>query len=136
MTDTLLAKSRREAGVSGGAVSLRDHTPAVVAAARVILDEVSGFLPVSVDQGKLRQLVLAAAVLHDVGKANSIFQGKMEPLPEGFAGIPWSLSQPLRHESISALVVAGYVSAVDRFSEHLRRRSSPSGTTRTSRGGC
>ena len=122
MTDTLLAKSQREEGSRGGAVALRDHTSAVVAAARIILEEVGAFLPVSVDQGKLRHLTLAGAVLHDIGKANSIFQGKMDPLPIGFPRVPWNLSQPLRHESISALIVAGYVPAAEKFSEHLRQR--------------
>ena len=116
---TLLAKSQRE---EGQAVSLRDHTRAVVAAAQVILDQVCAFLPASVDPDKLRQLSLAGAVLHDAGKANSVFQGKMEPLPHGFARVPWNLAQPLRHESISALVVAGYVPAAEEFAEHLRTR--------------
>ena len=122
MTDTLLAKSQREAGRQSGAVSLRDHTRVVVAAARMILDEVRGFLPANIDPDKLRDLTLVAATLHDIGKANSIFLGKMEPLPTGFARIPSNLAQPLRHESISALIVVGYAPAAEAFAEHLRER--------------
>ena len=124
MMDTLLAKSQRDEGHrSGAVVSLRDHTRAVLAATQAILDEVNAYLPANLDKGKLRELTLAGAVLHDIGKANSIFQGKMLPLPNGFAKIPWNLSQPLRHESISALVVAGYVRAAEGFSEYLREQA-------------
>lgn len=123
MTHTLLAKSQSTVGDQQvPAVSLRDHTKSVVAATRAILDEVDSFLPAEIDKGKLRRITLCGAVLHDIGKANSIFLGKMAPLPTGISKVRWDLSQPLRHESISALIAAGYLSGVDGFSQHLRRR--------------
>lgn len=123
MTQTLLAKPQSSVeDRTAPAVSLRDHTRAVVAAARAILEEIDAFLPADVDKDKLRQLVLCAALLHDIGKANSIFLGKMKPLPIGITKVPWNLLQPLRHESISALIVAGYLPAADRFSHHLSER--------------
>ena len=124
MTQTLLL-AKPQSSVedwTAPAVSLRDHTRAVVAAARAILDEVDAFLPTDIDKDKLRQLVLCGALLHDIGKANSIFLGKMKPLPTGIPKVAWNLSQPLRHESISALIVAGYLPAADRFSHHLSQR--------------
>ena len=82
MTHTLLAKSQ---GQENGhdEVSLLDHSKAVMAAARAILDEVEAFLPPDVNKPDLRKLVLAGAVLHDLGKANNIFQGKLLPPREG-----------------------------------------------------
>ena len=116
----LLAKSQREEnGRIIEPVSLLDHSKAVLAAARAILDEVEGFLPEEVDNPDLRKLVLAGAVLHDLGKANSIFQGKLLPRREEFPRIPWNQRQPLRHEGLSALIVAGYVKAAEQFSDQL-----------------
>ena len=119
----LLAKSQREENgqIAEPAVSLLDHSKAVLAAARAILDEVENFLPAGVAKPDLRKLVLAGAVLHDLGKANSIFQGKLLPSREEFPKIPWNQRQPLRHEGISALIVAGYVDAAKEFSDHLRK---------------
>ena len=121
MNQILLAKSQREEDgqIVKSPVSLLDHSQAVLAAARAILDEVEGFLPVEVVKPDLRKLVLAGAVLHDLGKANSIFQGKLLPPREEFPKIPWNQRQPLRHEGISALIIAGYVEAAREFSDHL-----------------
>ena len=118
MTDVLLAKSQREEN-GQQAVSLLDHTKAVLAAARAILDEVEEFLPEELAKSDLRKLVLAGAVLHDLGKANSIFQGKLLPRREEFPKIPWNQRQPLRHEGLSALIVAGYVKPAEEFSDQL-----------------
>ena len=120
MNHILLAKSQREEnGQIIEPVSLLDHSKAVLAAARVILDEVEGFLPAGVAKPELRKLVLAGAVLHDLGKANSIFQGKLLPQREEFSKIPWNQRQPLRHEALSALIVAGYIEASREFSDYL-----------------
>ena len=117
----LLAKSQREENgqIVEPAVSLLDHSKVVLTAARTILDEVENFLPPGVAKPDLRKLVLAGAVLHDLGKANSIFQGKLLPPREEFPKIPWNQRQPLRHEGISALIVAGYIEAAREFSDHL-----------------
>ena len=120
MNHILLAKSQREEnGQIIEPVSLLDHSKAVLAAARVILDEVEGFLPAGVAKPELRKLVLAGAVLHDLGKANSIFQGKLLPQREEFSKILWNQRQPLRHEALSALIVAGYIEASREFSDYL-----------------
>ena len=105
---TLLAKSGRSP------VSLLDHTRAVVAAARTIFDVIGTELPTRVDRHALWKLVLAGAVLHDLGKANNILQGILEghPLDKG-------IGQPLRHEGLSALIVAGHIEAARAFSDHL-----------------
>ena len=118
MTHALLAKSRR---VDSGQmeVSLLDHSKAVFTAARAILEEVEGFLPADIRNSKLRKLVLAGAVLHDLGKANSIFQGKLLPRREGFPKVPWHQRQPLRHEGLSALIVSGYINSAREFSDQL-----------------
>ena len=118
MTHALLAKSQ---GQENGqdAVSLLDHSKAVLAVARAILEEVEEFLPAKLAKTDLRKLVLAGAVLHDLGKANSIFQGKLHPRREEFPKIPWNQRQPLRHEGLSALIIAGYVKAAEEFSDHL-----------------
>ena len=113
----LLAKSQREEN-SQEAVSLLDHSKAVLAAAGVVFDEVEEFLPAELSRPNLRKLVLAGAVLHDLGKANSIFQGKLLPRREEFPKIPWNRRQPLRHEGLSALIIAGYKDAKE-FSDHL-----------------
>ena len=117
----LLAKSQREENgqIVEPAVSLLDHSKAVLAAARTILDEVESFLPAGVAKPELRKLVLAGAVLHDLGKANSIFQGKLLPRREEFRQLPLYQRQPLRHEALSALIVSGYIEAVREFSDHL-----------------
>ena len=118
MTHVLLAKSKgHEDGQD--AVSLLDHTKAVLAAARAILAEVEKFLPEELARRDLRRLVLAGAVLHDLGKANSIFRGKLLPPNEQFPRIPRHQRQPLRHEGLSALIVSGYAKAAERFSDHL-----------------
>ena len=119
----LLAKSQREEdGQIIEPVSLLDHSKAVLAAARAILNEVEEFLPAEVAKPDLRKLVLAGAVLHDIGKANNIFQGKLLPWREEFPKIPWDRRQPLRHEALSALIVTGYIEAARKFSDHLSRR--------------
>lgn len=118
MTDILLAKSHNEKN-GQEAVSLVDHSKAVLAAARAILEEVEGFLPAELSKSNLRKLVLAGAVLHDLGKANGIFQGKLHPRREEFPPIPWYQRQPLRHEGLSALIIAGYVKAAEEFSNQL-----------------
>lgn len=116
----LLAKSQREDnGEIIEPTSLLDHSKAVLAAAREILDEVKDFLPTEVNQSDLRKLVLAGAVLHDLGKANNIFQGKLLPRREEFPQVQWHQRQPLRHEGLSALIVSGYVQAAEEFSVHL-----------------
>lgn len=107
MTEVLLAKSQREKG-GQEAVSLLDHSRAVLAAARTILDDVEGYLPAKIAISDLRKLVLTGAVLHDVGKANSIFQDKLLPLREEFPKIPWYQRQPLRHEALNTLIFSGY----------------------------
>ena len=118
MTDILLAKSHSEKN-SQEAVSLLDHSKAVLAAASAILDEVEEFLPAELAKPDLRKLALAGAVLHDIGKANGIFQGKLHPRREEFPSIPWHQRQPLRHEGLSALIIAGYVKAAEEFSDQL-----------------
>ena len=118
MTHALLAKSQNKKN-GQEEVSLLDHSKAVLAAARTILDEVEGFLPAELARPDLRELVLAGAALHDLGKANSIFQGKLLPRREEFPKIPWNQRQPLRHEGLSALIIAGYVKAAEEFSDHL-----------------
>ena len=116
----LLAKSQREEnGEIIAPTTLLDHSKAVQAAARAILDEVEDFLPSELSRPNLRKLVLAGAVLHDLGKANSIFQGKLLPRREEFPKIPWNQRQPLRHEGLSALIIAGYVKAAREFSDRL-----------------
>ncbi len=117
----LLAKSQREENgqIVEPAVSLLDHSKAVLAAARAILDEVENFLPSGVAKPDLRKLVLTGAVLHDLGKANSIFQGKLLPQREEFPKIPTHQRQPLRHEGLSALIIAGYLKAAEKFSDYL-----------------
>ena len=114
MNHILLAKSQREENghIVDLAVSLLDHSKAVLAAARAILDEVEDFLPAEVDKPELRKLVLAGAVLHDLGKANSIFQQKIRRELREF-------NQPLRHEILSALIVAGVAPNCARFSKWL-----------------
>ena len=59
MNQILLAKSQREEDgqIVKSPVSLLDHSQAVLAAARAILDEVEGFLPVEVVKPDLRKLV-------------------------------------------------------------------------------
>ena len=118
MTDVLLAKSQSDAN-GQGQVSLLEHSKAVLAAARAILDEVEGFFPQELARPELRKLVLAGAALHDLGKANNIFQGKLLPRREAFPEIPWNQRQPLRHEGLSALIVTGYVKGTEEFSDRL-----------------
>ena len=118
MTDVLLAKSQSDAN-GQGQVSLLEHSKAVLAAARAILDEVEGFFPQELARPELRKLVLAGAALHDLGKANNIFQGKLLPRREAFPEIPWNQRQPLRHEGLSALIIAGYVKGTEEFSDRL-----------------
>ena len=111
MTHVLLAKSQ---GQENGqdAVSLLDHSKAVLAAAHVILDEVEEFLPAGLSKSDLRKLVLAGAALHDLGKANSIFQRKIQ-------GELSKFNQPLRHEILSVLIVAGVAPRCTEFSKWL-----------------
>lgn len=119
MIHALLAKSERvESGQRE--VSLLEHSKAVFVAARTIFEEVEKFLPAEIAKPKLRKLVLAGAVLHDIGKANSIFQGKLLPRREVFfPKIPWHQRQPLRHEGLSALIVSGYIDSAREFSNQL-----------------
>ena len=122
MIDALLAKSQREEdGRVVEAVSLQEHSQAVLAAADVIFDEVKYFLPDATDRSRLQQLIRAGAVLHDLGKANNIFQGKVLPERPEFPKIKWTERQPLRHEGLSALIVAGYINEAREFSEHLEK---------------
>ncbi|MCY3772681.1 MAG: CRISPR-associated helicase Cas3' [Gemmatimonadetes bacterium] len=118
MTDVLLAKSKGQEN-GQNAVSLLDHSKAVLAAARAIIDEVEEYLPAELPKSDLRKLVISGAVLHDLGKANGIFQGKLHPQREEFPKIPWHQRQPLRHEGLSALIIAGYVKAAEKFSADL-----------------
>lgn len=118
MTNALLAKSQCEEN-GQKEVSLLDHSKAVLGAARAVLDEVEESFPAEVAKPDLRNLVLTGAVLHDLGKANSIFQGKLLPRREEFLKIPWNQRQPVRHEGLSALIVAGYIKAAGKFSDHL-----------------
>jgi CRISPR-associated endonuclease/helicase Cas3 len=64
--------------------------------------DLAGMLGVEVDalRGALRPLYLIAALLHDVGKANSAFQALVQPQP----GDP--KRQPVRHEVLSAMFIA------------------------------
>ena len=121
MNQMLLAKSQSEKDgrIVASAVSLLNHSKAVLAAARAILDEVESFLPAEITKPDLRKLVLAGAVLHDLGKANSIFQGKLLPRREEFPKIPRHQRQPLRHEGLSALMIAGCIESARQFSDHL-----------------
>ena len=118
MTDVLLAKSQGQEN-DQNAVSLLDHSKAVLAAARAIIDEVEEYLPAELPKSDLRKLVISGAVLHDLGKANGIFQGKLHPQRVEFPQIPWHQRQPLRHEGLSALIIAGYVKAAEEFSDLL-----------------
>ena len=118
MTDVLLAKSQLDPN-GQGQVSLLEHSKAVFAAARAILDEVEEFVPQELAGSKLRKLVLAGAVLHDLGKANNIFQGKLLPQRGAFPKIPWRQRQPIRHEGLSALIISGYVKGTEEFSDKL-----------------
>ena len=120
MNYSLLAKSqRKEGGRIVEPVSLLDHSKAVLVAARAILDAVEDFLPPDMAGTKLRKLVLAGAVLHDIGKANNLFQGMLHPARAEFPRLERNQRQPLRHEGLSALIVAGYVDASREFSDHL-----------------
>ena len=120
MNHMLLAKSQSEEnGEIIEPTSLLDHSKAVLAVARAILDEVEEFLPKKLAKSDLQKLVLAGAVLHDLGKANGIFQGKLHPQREEFPPIPRYQRQPLRHEGLSALIIAGYVKAAEEFSDQL-----------------
>ncbi len=120
MNHVLLAKSQREEdGQIVEPVSLLDHSRAVLAAAHAILDEIEDFLPPEIAKPDLRKLVLAGAVLHDIGKANNMFQGMLRPKRAEFPEIRWPQRQPLRHEGLSALIVAGYIEEAREFSDHL-----------------
>ncbi len=122
MNHLLLAKSRREEDDRVvEPVSLLDHSKAVLAAARAILDGIEGFLPPDMAGAELRKLVLAGAVLHDIGKANNMFQGMLRPERAKFPKLERNQRQPLRHEGLSALIVAGYIKDKDarEFSDHL-----------------
>ena len=120
MNHPLLAKSQREEdGRVVEPVSLLDHSRAVLAAARAILDEIEDFLPPDMAGAELRKLVLAGAVLHDIGKANNVFQGMLRPERPEFPKLERGQRQPLRHEGLSALIVAGFIEEAREFSDHL-----------------
>src|SRR5262245_13238999 len=53
-------------------------------------------IPITELQARLRPLFRAAALLHDIGKANSAFQAMLRPGRQG------KERQPVRHEILSA----------------------------------
>ncbi len=109
---TLLAKSARH---DCPAVSLLDHTRAVGTASRSVFSSIQQFLPEKINRQRLRELTLIGAVLHDLGKANNIFLGKLQ----GTVGR--NINQPIRHEILSALIVAGYTKECRDFSKWLEQ---------------
>src|SRR5262249_29029640 len=86
--------------------TVEEHCREVFAAALAIFEGIEADLANALGVGReqlrtvLRPLFLAAAVLHDVGKANSAFQAMVRPKP------PKDERQPVRHEILSALFLA------------------------------
>lgn len=105
MVRELRAKSAVR-GSLGRPPTINEHCLEVCEAAAAIFEAISadlaGCLGVDKDllQGELRDLLLAAALLHDVGKANTSFQQQLDASPVD------SLRQPVRHEIMSALLLS------------------------------
>ena len=94
--ERLFAKS---ADRDGYRLTLPEHTEDVLGAAEVLLEMTAerqlaalGFHP-DAWLGRFRRDLLLTAVLHDLGKANSYFQGMVTGAP--------NIVQPLRHEAVS-----------------------------------
>lgn len=99
----LLAKSSLTPDAPGKAESLPGHVESVLTAAEAILHKAgpallsSIGLSRSVPESELRLVLLMAAVLHDLGKANSHFQ----------EAVRHNTPQALRHDWLSAWLVSG-----------------------------
>ena len=123
----LLAKSQRrmENGRWTHPVSVLGHSKSVLEAARAILVEIEDFLPPEVDRSKLRTLATVGGLLHDIGKANDLFQGILSRESSAFPRLGRDQRQPIRHEGLSALIVVGYVDEAREFSDHLASADGP-----------
>ena len=116
MLKELLAKSEyKDHATTVPAVSLLDHSKAVADAAKSVFSSIQDFLPPETDKDILRELVLIGALLHDLGKANNIFQKKIRK------EIRRDRRQPMRHEILSALIVAGCKEECKPFSQWLEK---------------
>lgn len=123
----LLAKSQRrmENGRWTHPVSVLGHSKSVLEAASAILGEIKDFLPPEVDRSKLRTLATVAGLLHDIGKANDLFQGILSRESSAFPRLGWDQRQPILHEGLSALIVVGSVDEAREFSDHLASADGP-----------
>ena len=93
----LLAKSRPD-GWSGDPVTIASHGMSVAGCAQAILEEVGGriarFFRVPSDEVEVcSRLLVLAALLHDLGKANPTFQSQIR---HGAGG-----THPFLHETLS-----------------------------------
>jgi len=100
--DCLLAKSVKTPEAPRESETLNGHVLAVLGAARSIVDAVGADcldslgLTASIDREVLRNALLKAALLHDLGKANSHFQRAVRSR---------TARQALRHEWVSSWLV-------------------------------
>ncbi|MBO9202527.1 MULTISPECIES: CRISPR-associated helicase Cas3' [Niastella] len=81
----LLAKS-----INNGGLSLIDHLLQVKAAAVTI----ANYLEMDIT------IAVLGAILHDIGKASTVFQERLKP------GFDWTIARPFRHELASLLFIS------------------------------
>lgn len=123
----LLAKGwdPKTGGAAPDHARLPNHLCAVQSAAESIVDACGETILANLDLQpglwlrRLRLAVAVAALLHDLGKANSYFQGMVR----GDVRCP-STAQPIRHELISALILLRNIGG---FTDWVRQRIQASG---------
>jgi CRISPR-associated endonuclease/helicase Cas3 len=102
MTRTLFAKSKKQ-GDTFDPPTVAEHSRDVREAAEAIWETIKGDLAAGLGAdppNRFRQLLFAAALLHDLAKINSAFQEILLP------GRPKELRQPVRHEIFGAMLLA------------------------------
>jgi CRISPR-associated endonuclease/helicase Cas3 len=104
--DRLLAKSQNKGEPWHNSMALSVHLADVLAAAHEVLeatgdDQLHAFgLPVQAYRERLRRIVLLAAAVHDLGKANDQFQGMIRGLRDVHIR-----PQGIRHEWVTLLML-------------------------------
>jgi CRISPR-associated endonuclease/helicase Cas3 len=118
MLKPLYAKSPRRNSTEAPP-TIAEHCRLVRDSAAAIWEMIEADLAVSLScdkgalQEELRSVLLGAALLHDIGKANSAFQALL------FSGPSNRLRQPVRHELLSALIMTD-PDFYDEWFAHLR----------------
>ena len=111
--DILLAKSRKTGEKPRPEETLIGHTQQVLKSAEVVLELFSQTgLPREIEENwnRFSQLVILAAGLHDLGKATNVFQGMLVA-----DKLLRKKTHPVRHEILSALLIAHLESPLKRW---------------------